>query len=310
MIDQFRASPSATWKAMKFDLDSLRVLDAVVKAGTFSEAARRLHRTQSAVSYGINKLERQLELELFDRSGHRAELTDAGRAILDEGRALLSRARQMESMAHQLSENWEAKLEVIIDGILPIDPILGVLKDFADQEIPTRIQVKMEFLGGVQYRFDRDDADLMVVKDYAPSSGLRATALSAVEVVLVCSREHPLADVDAEEPADRQTLHEHVELTVQDSSPSGRADTRMFGGPRVFYLSDFHAKKAALLAGLGYGWMPLYMICDELDREELVEFPYREVSRYDFTPMAVHRIDRPLGRAGTRFIETLKEAVQ
>ncbi len=294
---------------MKFDLDSLQVLDAIVEAGTFAEAARRLHRTQSAVSYAVGKLEKSLSLQLFDRSGHRAELTDSGRAILDEGRALLARAQQLESMAHQLSENWEAKLEVIIDGILPIDPILGVLKNFADEAIPTRIQVKMEFLGGVQYRFNRDDADIMVVKDFEPNFGLRATALSPVEVVLVCSRDHPLAELDADSPADRQILHEHVELTVQDSSPSGRADTRMFGGPRVFYLSDFHAKKAALLAGLGFGWMPLYLVREELACRRLVEFPYLEISRYQFTPMAVHQTSRPLGRAGRRFIESLQAAV-
>ena len=67
---------------MKYDLDSLEVLDAVVKAGTFARAAGELHRTQSAVSYAVNKLESQLQVEIFDRSGHRAELTDAGRVIL------------------------------------------------------------------------------------------------------------------------------------------------------------------------------------------------------------------------------------
>lgn len=294
---------------MNYDLDSLQVLDAIVEAGTFAEAARKLHRTQSSVSYAVNKLETHLEVELFDRSGHRAVLTDAGRVILDEGRALLVRARQLQAVARQLTDDWEAKLAVIVDGVLPIELLLGVLREFADETIPTRIQLKMEFLGGVQYRFDRDGADIMVVKDYEPEPNLQATALRPVEVVLVCSREHPLAQLQVGAPTTRRVLHEHVELTVQDSSPSGQAETRMFGGPRVFYLSDFHAKKAALLAGLGFGWMPLYLIADDLRSGALVEVPYMEGSRYQFTPMAVHRADRPLGRAGTRFIESLQQAV-
>ena len=295
---------------MKYDLDSLEVLDAVVKAGTFARAAGELHRTQSAVSYAVNKLESQLQVEIFDRSGHRAELTDAGRVILDEGRALLARARQLEAVARQLTDDWEAKLEVIVDGVLPIDPLLVVLREFADETIPTRIQLKMEFLGGVQYRFDRDEADIMVVKDFQPETNLRATALRPVEVVLVCGRGHPLARLPTGAPPDRQVLHEHMELTVQDSSPSSQTDARMFGGPRVFYLSDFHAKKAALLADLGFGWMPLYLVEEELSTGALIEIPYLEGSRYQFTPMAVHRADRPLGRAGTRFIESLQRAVK
>ena len=294
---------------MNCDLDSLEVLETIVEAGTFAEAARRLHRTQSAVSYAISKLEERLAIQLFDRRGHRAVLTEEGRVILDEGRALLARARRLDSVAGQLREGWEAKLEVIVDGILPIEPLLGVLRQFAEESIPTRIQVKMEFLGGVQYRFSRDDADIMVVKDYEPSAQLRAAALSPVEVVLVCGRDHALHRSDSKESVGRQMLHEYVELTIQDSSPSAVADTRMFGSPRVFYLSDFHAKKSALMAGLGFGWMPRYLIDEELEGGNLVEIPYLEGSRYSFSPMVVHRVDRPLGRAGRRFIDTLRKAV-
>ena len=295
---------------MHFDLDSLEVLEAIVDAGTFAGAARRLHRTQSAISYAVAKLEEGLGVEVFDRSGHRATLTAAGSVILDEGRALLHRARRLEALASELKGGWEARLEVIIDGILPIEPILGVLQQFAAETIPTRVQVKMEFLGGVQFRFDTDDADIMVVKDYEPAPNLRATALGPVEVVLLCSAEHPLAHVDPSEPIDRPGLQEYVELTIQDSSPSARHDdVRMFGGPRVFYLSDFHAKKAALIAGLGFGWMPLDLVRRELEQGLLVEIPYLEDSRYEFIPAAVHRSDRPLGRAGKRFLRSLQDVV-
>lgn len=293
---------------MNFDLDSLEVLEAIQDTGTFAGAAKRLHRTQSAVSYAIAKLEEGLGVAVFDRSGHRAKLTAAGRVVLDEGRALLHRARRLEILAGRLQTGWEARLEVIIDGILPIDPILGVLQEFVAETIPTRVQVKMEFLGGVQYRFDTDGADLMVVKDFEPAANLRATALGSVEVVLLCGAEHPLSQVDSDDPVDRSVLQEFVELTIQDSSPGARYDARIFGGPRVFYLSDFYAKRAALLAGLGFGWMPLDLVAAQMARGELVEVPYLEGSRYEFNPVAVHRSDRPLGPAGQRFLQSLQEA--
>ncbi|QDG53632.1 LysR family transcriptional regulator [Persicimonas caeni] len=292
---------------MKLDLDALEALDAVIEAGSFAAAAERLHKAQSAVSYAIRKLEERLGVELFDRSGHRAELTEAGRTVLEEGRHLLASARRLETVAQQLAHGWEARLEVIIDGILPMSPIMGVLKTLADEEVPTHIQVKMEYLGGVQYRFLRDRADMMVVKDFEPEENLTAHPLAQVTVVLVAGAQHPLGQIPAGEELELPELQQHVELTIQDSSARGSQDEHMFGGSRTFYLSGFHNKKEALLRGLGYGWLPLYMCAEELAAGTLVEVPYVSGSRYEFTPMLVHRSDRPLGRAGKLFAERVRE---
>ncbi len=291
---------------MLFTLDALEVLDAIDRHKGFGGAAAELHRAQSAVSYAVKQLETGLGLRLFDRSGHRAVLTPAGRAVLDEGRALLARARRIETLASKLHEAWEPRLEVVVDGILPMDPVLVALRKMADEAVPTHIQIRVEFLGGVQDRFERDRADLMLVKDYVRSDGLVEHALPEVEVVLVAARSHPLAALECASLAD---LQRHVELTVHDSSESGRiGDTHLFGGPRVFYLSDFGMKRRAIELGLGYGWMPLYLVADALHAGALAQVPYEAGARYTFTPVLVHPRERPLGRAGATFLDRLKDA--
>lgn len=292
---------------MRISLDAIETLEAIQDTGSFAGAAQRLHKVQSAVSYAIRNLEESLGVTLFDRSGHRAQLTDVGRAILDEGRVLLSRARRLETLAARFNDQWEPRLEVVIDGILPVQPILEVLKQLGDEAVPTRMQVKVEFLGGVQDRFEKDRADVMLVKDYTPSTSLIPHRLPEVEAALVCSREHPLARAPG--PVELSDLHRHVEITVHDSSESRRLiNPHLFGGERVFYLSDFLTKKAAILLGLGFGWMPLYLIREELDAGTLCEVPYRGGSRFRFSPSLVHPADRPLGRAGQRFLELLTAA--
>jgi DNA-binding transcriptional LysR family regulator len=289
---------------MRISLDAIETLEAIHDTGSFAGAAQRLHKVQSAVSYAIRNLEESLGVTLFDRSGHRAQLTDVGRAILDEGRVLLSRARRLETLAARFNEQWEPRLEVVIDGILPVQPILQVLKRMADEAVPTRMQVKVEFLGGVQDRFEKDRADVMLVKDYTPSTSLIPHRLPEVEAALVASHEHPLARATG--PVELADLHRHVEITVHDSSESRRLiNPHLFGGERVFHLSDFLTKKAAILLGLGFGWMPLYLIREELEAGTLCEVPYRGGSRYRFAPALVHPADRPLGRAGQRFLELL-----
>lgn len=287
---------------MSLDLNFLLALDTVVREGSVAKAALRLHRAQSAISYQIKQLELQLGLTLLDRDGYRVKLTSAGEVILSEGRRLLIQANQLEVLAQELNQEWEAKLLVIIDGILPLQSILKALKNLADEGAPTRVQVKVEFLQGVQHRFEADKADLMIVKDYIPHPHLRAENLSELECVLCVSTTHPLAGMRNISLAQ---LQEHTELSVQDSSQSSN-DQHIFGSERVFYLDGFFAKKEALMMGLGYGWMPSFLVRAELKKKQLVEVKFIEDSRYRFTPKMVHHRDQNLGRAGRRLAELLR----
>ena len=287
---------------MSLDLESLKVLDTVVREGGFAKAAERLHKAQSAVSYHVRKLEQSLGLALLTRDGYRAKLTPAGEAVLSEGRRLLVQASQVEALAREFAQGWEPKLTVIIDGILDLEPILAALKQLADAHIPTRIQVKVEYLYGVQYRFDKENADIMLVKDYQPQPNLQAVELPEVECVLVASAQHPLTLLPSVTLND---LQQEIELSVQDSSERGD-DRHMFGGERVFFLAGFNTKKQALLMGLGFGWMPRYLIETELASGALKEVAYVGGARYRFTPALVHRRDQPLGRAGQELSRLLR----
>ncbi|TPQ50842.1 LysR family transcriptional regulator, partial [Prosthecomicrobium hirschii] len=76
-------------------LDQLRVLIAVAETGSFSGAARRLGRVQSAVSQAVQTLEATLGLPVFDRSGRTPVLNEAGGAILGDARRLVDGARAL-----------------------------------------------------------------------------------------------------------------------------------------------------------------------------------------------------------------------
>lgn len=289
---------------MRISLDSLEALEAIDRHGSFAAAAKALHKVQSAVSYSVRQLEDAVGVSLFDRAGHRATLTEAGRAVLEEGRRLLVGARRIETIVTRLRENWEPRVEIVIDGILPMEPIMKALRAMADDAVPTHIQIKVEFLGGVQDRFEKDAADIMLVKDYVRGERLVEHALPDVEVVLVAAAGHPLAEPGR--TLSLADLQAHVELTVHDSSESRRiADARLFGGPRVFFLSDFGTKKQAILMGLGYGWMPAYLVRGEIAAGVLREIAYGGGSHYAFVPRLVHPADRPLGRAGSTFLRLL-----
>lgn len=282
-------------------LDHVKAFEAVVRTGSFSAAARDLNKAQSAISYGVAQLESQLGVVLFDRSGHRARLTEAGEAVLEQGRRLLEAATRVEELATRIGDGYEPRLKIVLDGIVPQRPIMRVLKTLADEQHSTQIQVKVEFLGGVQYRFEQEGADIMIVKNFDGGPTYTTTPLPTIESVLVCSPTHPLAGI---RDVTLTALHEHVELSVHDSSEVGAAhDPTSFGGWRIFYLSDFYSKRQALRLGLGFGWMPVMMAADDLETGALVEVDFVSGSRYAFVPRLVLRANRPLGRTAQRFVE-------
>ena len=73
-------------------LDQLRVLVAIADAGSFSAAGRRIGRAQSAISQAVAGLEATQGVQLFDRSGHRPQLTEIGRLLVDQARMVLASA--------------------------------------------------------------------------------------------------------------------------------------------------------------------------------------------------------------------------
>ena len=63
---------------MSLTLESIEVLDAIARRGSFAQAALELGRVPSALTYTVRRLEEDLDVLLFDRRGHRAKLTPAG----------------------------------------------------------------------------------------------------------------------------------------------------------------------------------------------------------------------------------------
>ncbi len=92
---------------MKPLLDVLVILDALEKRGALPRLRQSSIKTPSALSYTIHKLESDLNIQLLDRSGHRARFTCTGQMLLEKGRELLHTARELELQAIRLHQGWE-----------------------------------------------------------------------------------------------------------------------------------------------------------------------------------------------------------
>ncbi|MDE0883027.1 MAG: LysR family transcriptional regulator [Myxococcota bacterium] len=282
----------------------LEALDAIARCGSFGAAAAELNRVPSALSYLIKNLELEAGLSLFDRTHRRATLTPTGRRLLEQARLVLKERDGLTALASELRSGWEPELRVVVDGALPLAPVIRAIRAFAEPEVPTFLRLDVEYQEGVLHRFEQG-AELALVLGFeggGGEEGLHCTPLGELVLLLVAASDHPIASSKRED----LDQHNHVELLVRDSAPAFEVDRKpsFMGNRNVMFLSDFQTKKTALLGGAGYGWMPAHLIADSLATGALVHLE-QEVNRWTYFPQLVRRPDQPLGRAAQLFIANL-----
>jgi DNA-binding transcriptional LysR family regulator len=288
---------------MNITLDQARALDALARHGTFAAAAQALHKGHTAVLYALRMLEEQTELALLDRRGYRTRLTPAGERVLEHCRKLLAAERELEATCAEIRAGWEPSLRILFDGIFPAEPVLRVVKQLRAEGAGTRFHVSAEFLAGVEAAFVRDEADLMVSLLPPTLPDLRSYRLADLKAVLVAHRSHPLAATRG--PLKDEQLAQHLLLTVRGSDPRLQLSTGALEGRSTVHLNDFASKKAAILEGLGYGWLPEHLVKRELRRGELKALKLPRGATHLFHPSLHHRASVPLGRAASRVVQAL-----
>lgn len=256
---------------MRLSLDSLEVLDAIDRQGSFAAAAEALHRVPSAVTYAVQKLEEDLDVQLFDRSGHRASLTEAGRQLLDEGRHLLRAAAELEARVKRVATGYEVELRIAVDDVIPVERLHPLIRDFYREDCGTRLRLLTEVYGGTWDALVTRRADLVIgAPGEGPAGGGYATRpLGAVQWQFMVAPTHPLAQ--AAEPLRPEDILKYRSVAVADSSRHLAPRTSgLLSGQDVLTVPDMRGKIGLQCAGLGVGYLPVHLVREELKNGRLV----------------------------------------
>ncbi|MEK9824896.1 MAG: LysR family transcriptional regulator [Methylotenera sp.] len=242
---------------IKLSLESIEVLDAIARKGSFAAAAESLFRVPSALTYTVRKLEEDLGVSLFNRSGHRAELTEAGAELLREGRHLLSAASELESRVRRVASGIETELCIAVSDIFNIAAMYPILDRFYAQDFGTRIKLLREVYGGGWDALLSGRADISVGApgDAPPGVGYAARPFGKLEFHYAVAPHHPLANLP--EPLQNQDIMRYRSVSAADSSRSLPPRTSgILSGQDVLTVPDMEAKLQAQISGLGVGYLP------------------------------------------------------
>ncbi|MDV2080880.1 LysR substrate-binding domain-containing protein [Marinobacter xestospongiae] len=285
-------------------IDALKVLDAIDRKGSFAGAANELYRVPSAISYTVQKLEEDLGVEVFDRSGHRAALTPAGRYLLEEGRSLLEAAEALAHTTRQVAQGWETRLKIAFNCLLPLEALFGAIREFHALGVPVEIQVLEEVFAGTWDALQSRRADLVVGADNVskPAGQFTTHRLGRMPFVYAVAPDHPLTR--ARQPlreADIEQFHAAVAADSTRQLPAGSAG--IFRRQRSLTVSNLDQKIAIQEAGLAVGWLPLPRIQPQLREGRLVALEVEDTRQDVDLFLARHSEDK--GKALTWFWERL-----
>jgi len=255
---------------MRLTLDALTVLDAIDRKGSFAAAAGELHRVPSAMTYAVQKLEEDLDVLLFDRSGHRAQLTEAGKQLLSEGRHLLHAAAELEARVKRVATGYEVELRIAVDDVIPMERLYPLFGEFYVQDCGTRLRILTEVYGGAWDALVTGRADLVIgAPGEGPSGGFSTRPLVSIEWLFAVAPAHPLAKVP--EPIPPEEILMYRSVAAADSSRNLPPRTSgLLTGQDVLTVPDMRHKIAFQCAGLGVGYVPAHMVRAELEAGRLV----------------------------------------
>lgn len=281
-----------------FSLDQLRVFSIVVETGSFSAAAQRLQRVQSAVSYAVATLESQLGVALFDRGGKRPVLTTEGEALLADAHSVLAKADAFQARAAGLRQGIEPELSLVIDVLYPGQILAAVFSGLRATFPGVALRLEVEALGAVAERVISGRSHMAILSHQAQIQGLDSIALRPVVLVPVAAPGHPLARIPGQIAAAEAA--EHIQLVLTDRSTL--TEGRDFGvlGRQTWRLGDLGAKHAMLRGGAGWGSMPLHMVATDLAEGRLVQLRIdsQQWNGESYSMHLTRRADRALGPAG------------
>ena len=285
-------------------LDQLRAFVTVVEEGSFSAAARRLQRVQSAISTAMSNLEEQLGVPLWDRTTKVAKLTPHGTSLLAAARRVLAEADGLRRLAASMVMGVEASVSLCLDALFPLDALLDLCKAFTRQFPSVDLRIDTQVLSAVSARVLDGTATLGVATPAGIAPGLERHVIAPIHMLPVVSPRHPLAAVRGR--VSKEHIADAIQIVLSERKETGSPDQGVFS-PRTWRVADLQTKHALLRAGLGWGNLPEHVARADLRAKRLVRLKPDSWSEEETTvPLcAIHRSDAVFGPAHRWLLQEL-----
>lgn len=253
-------------------LDQWITLQAVVDYGGFAQAADALHRTQSSISYTINKLEQTLGIEILSLEKRRAVLTHEGKLLLELSREITEKAISLEKKAKNLIFNNKLKINILIDPLYISGLFWNKIAQFIKENKHYDINIHKTALSKSDILAQKDQD--LVITHYNVKS-LQPIDLESIKTVLVTHPKSVLQHLQHDELSKELKKQTYISLLADSSNVDHNN--------QVIYVGSVETAISFVKQGLGYSRLPLTVVQDELNKNTIKQLnTHNEDKEYKF----------------------------
>lgn len=286
-------------------LEQWRTLVTVVDTGGYAQAAEVLHKSQSSVTYAVQKIESLLGVKAFEIQGRKAILTPTGQFLYRRARALLEESGALERAARRLSAGWEAEIRIAAEIIFPTWLLLDCLDRLGQESSHTRIEVIESVLGGTTEALLQGQVDLAIAGAVPP--GFLGIPLMRLRFIPVASPAHPLHQLGRD--LTLEDLRGHRHLVVRESGTKRSTRVMTLDTTQRWTVSHSATSIEAVRSGYGFAWFAEEKIRNELRDGCLKPLPMRDGGER-FVELYLVLADPDSAGPGTRRLaEIIRESV-
>jgi DNA-binding transcriptional LysR family regulator len=287
-------------------LPDLAAFLAVASDRSFSAAARRLHRTQPAISQAVRRIEDELGERLFDRSSRDGTLTEAGRLLQDYAQRLLGLASEAETAVRELQQVRRGRV-IIGANEAAVHSLLPHVERFAMGHPNVVVDVRRVPSRQIANAVLDRSLDFGVLTFQPADRGVQTLSLGGDDVVLLTSPKHPLAG------RRRVTLEEvgrQVVIAHNDPSPTRDRVLRAYERRQTsiniqISLPSLDGIKRAVEMGIGVALLPRRCALTEIARGHLVAIRVPDLGAARQVRLVFRRTGER-SRAAEAFLEVVK----
>jgi len=290
-------------------LEQLRILSHIVEHGSLKAAALSLHKTQPALSIAIKKLEEEFGFQILDRDSYRLQLTPLGKTFYREAEILLADASHLKSLGQELALGNEAKFQICYEQVVPESLIIPAIGQAYHQFPATEFNLRVGMRFSALEQIKNSEADIGIgpwFHIFHAQGDFDTFKIGEFEIIPVASplllNDHSIQQ------------YEHLLRLPNISLPESKFqfDNEKLAynhGSRQFKVNDILSMKSLLMSGVGWGFIPLHHIEQEIENGQLriIEILDKEY-RFSGEIRAMRQDKRIYGPVSQFLWQTLQQA--
>ncbi|MFM2643520.1 LysR family transcriptional regulator [Vibrio chagasii] len=264
-----------------FNFEQLRMFVEAAEQGSFSAAAKKLGKVQSAISQGIANLEIDFGLKLFDRSSRKPTLTVDGERLYKYAKVIVLQTNELSIATQSVYAGEESVIRLAIDDACLTDSFSDLMNRFCEQFPATELELISTLSTSVPELVSKGGADIgIMVSNLAFHQDLTASFIGSLPIVAVSHPQHPLS---------RLTQVNEMDLIVHRQFMLRDCDGRVFDQfpvqpAKKIWVNNVNTIRSLLIkSSQGWAFMPKHLVIDDIALGRLAKI-YLEFDHIEWSP--------------------------